>query len=147
MHPSRWFFRERSLSKVAASYSHPRTAVLASARVRYLTGVDRRRIRVGHHHRAGLRVHRLDLADAVVLLDRRGQLVPPDAVGPVVGDRGDRRKPGLRAPLPGEAIDVIGGRGIADEDALADIATRSEWRDRRLMALAAHKRAMEQGEE
>lgn len=52
MHPSRWFFRERSLSKVAASYSHPRTAVLASARVRYLTGVDRRRIQLVRPHDA-----------------------------------------------------------------------------------------------
>lgn len=46
MHPSRWFFRERSLSKVAAIYTHPRSAVLATARVKYLAGVDDRRIQI-----------------------------------------------------------------------------------------------------
>ena len=52
-------------------------------------GVDLRRVRVADHHRAGLRVDRLDLAHAVVFLQRRGQLVLADAVGGVVGERGD----------------------------------------------------------
>ena len=70
-------------------------------------GVDRRRVRIGDHHRPGLGVDRLDLADAVVLLDRRGQFVPADAVGLVVGDRGDRGEPGLHPVAPGQAVDVI----------------------------------------
>jgi hypothetical protein len=44
--PSRWFFRERSLSKVAAVYDHLHGAELATARVKALAGVDDRRIQV-----------------------------------------------------------------------------------------------------
>ena len=63
----------------------------ASASIASIAGAAR----IGDHHRPGLGVDRLDLADAVVLLDRRGQLVLADAVGPVVGERGDRGEAGL----------------------------------------------------
>ena len=84
--------------------------------------VDLRRLRIGHHHRPGLGVDCLDLADAVVLLHRRGQLVLADATGAVVGERGDARKPGLGAALAGQPIDVVAGRRVADEDAIGDHA-------------------------
>ena len=42
--------------------------------------VDRRRVRIGEHDRAGLRADRLDLAHPVVLLGRRRQLMLADAV-------------------------------------------------------------------
>ncbi len=83
-------------------------------------GVDRGRVGIGDHHRPGLRVDRLDLADAVVLLDRRGQLVLADAVGLVVGDRGRGGKPGLHPVAPGQPIDVVAGPGIAHEHAGRD---------------------------
>lgn len=46
MKPSRWFFRERSPSKVAAVYAHPCSADFATARVRELAGVEASRIQV-----------------------------------------------------------------------------------------------------
>ena len=52
MHPSRWFFRERSLSKVAAIYTLQRNAILATGRVKYLAGVDDRRIQIVRPHDA-----------------------------------------------------------------------------------------------
>ena len=65
---------------------------------------------------------RLDLADAVVLFDRRGQLVLADAVGRVVGDRGDRGEAGLHPVAPGQPIDVIEWRGVAHQHAGLDHA-------------------------
>ena len=47
------------------------------------------RMRIGHHDGAGLGVERLDLPDAICLLHRRRQLVLADAIGGVVGERGD----------------------------------------------------------
>ena len=82
--------------------------------------VDRRRVRVADHHRAGLRVDRLDLADAVVFLHRRRQLVLADAVGGVVGERGGGGEAGLRAAAPSEPVDVIAGLGVARQDAVGD---------------------------
>ena len=58
-------------------------------------GVDRGRGRIGEHDRAGLRIHRLDLAHAVVFLRRRRMLVLADAVFRVGGKRSDRREAGL----------------------------------------------------
>ncbi len=82
--------------------------------------IDLRRGRIAHHHRPGLRVDRLDLADAVVLLHRRGQLVLADPVGGVVGERGDRGEAGLHAAVPGQPVDVVGGLGVADQRAGLD---------------------------
>ena len=87
-------------------------------------GVDLRRVRVADHHRAGLRIDRLDLAHAVVFLHRRGQLVLADAVGGVVGERGDGGEAGLRAAAPGQPVDVIAGLGVAYQHAAVDHALR-----------------------
>jgi hypothetical protein len=46
MQLSRWFFRERSLSKVAAVYDHPHSADAATLHVKALAGVEDRRIQV-----------------------------------------------------------------------------------------------------
>ena len=85
-------------------------------------GVDLGRGRIGHHHRAGLGVDGLDLADAVVLLQRRGQLVLAHAVRRVVGERGDAGEPGLHAVAPGQPVDVVAGLGVAHEHAGRDHA-------------------------
>ena len=79
-------------------------------------------MRIGHHDGAGLGVERLDLLDAVGLLHRRRQLVLADAVGGVVGERGDAGKPGLAAAGPGGAIGVVVGIGIAHQHAFGEHA-------------------------
>ena len=48
--------------------------------------VELRRRRIAEHHRAGLRVDRLDLADAIILLCRRRQLMLADKVLDVIVD-------------------------------------------------------------
>jgi hypothetical protein len=85
-------------------------------------GVDVGRGRIGDHHRAGLGVDRLDLAHAVVLLHRGGQLVLADAVGAIVRDRCGRGEAGLHAIAPGQAIDIIERQRIADQHAGLDRA-------------------------
>ena len=82
--------------------------------------VDLGRGWIAHHHRSGLGVDRLDLADAIVLLQRCGQLVLADPVGGVVRERRDRRETGLHAAVPGEPVDVIGRLGVADQRAALD---------------------------
>ena len=87
-------------------------------------GVDRRRRRIGEHHRAGLRVDRLDLAHAVVLLGRRRVLVLADAILRVSGDRGDRREAGFDVAAPGQPVDVVAGLVVANENAGGDHAAQ-----------------------
>ena len=82
--------------------------------------VDLGRGWIAHHHRSGLCVDRLDLADAIVLLHRCGQLVLADPVGGVVRKRRDRCEAGLHAAVPGEPVDVIGRLGVADQRAALD---------------------------
>ena len=48
--------------------------------------VDVRRVRVSKHDRAGLRVHRLDLADPIVFLGERRQFVFANAVFGIGGN-------------------------------------------------------------
>ena len=82
-------------------------------------GVERGGGRIGEHDRAGLRVHRLDLAHAVVFLRRRRMLVPADAVFGVGGKRSDRRQAGLdllfTLVLPGQPVGVVEGPFVAPE--------------------------------
>ena len=87
-------------------------------------GVDRRRGRIAHHHRPGLGVDRLDLADAVVLLERGGVLVLADPVGGVIGERGDAGEPGLLKHASAvariaaaQSVDIIARFRVADHDA------------------------------
>ena len=80
-------------------------------------GIDLRGGGIGQHDRAGLRIDRLDLANAVVFLDGGRVLVLADTVAVVVGNGGDCGKPGLRAVAPGQAVDVIAGLGVADQNA------------------------------
>src|SRR5262249_49493408 len=84
--------------------------------------IDLRGGGIAHHHRAGLSVDGLDLADAVVFLDRGRVLVLANAVAGVIGERGDRREPGLLAVAAGQAVDVVTGLGVADQHAGRDHA-------------------------
>ena len=85
-------------------------------------GVDLGRARIGQHDRAGLRVHRLDLADAVVLFGERCQFVLADAVFGVGGNRSHRRETGLDVATPGQPVDVVAGLVVAHEHAGGDHA-------------------------
>ena len=78
--------------------------------------------RIGDHHRTGLRIDGLDLADAVVFLHRRGVFVLADAVAGVIGDRGGDGEPGLLTVAPGQPVDVVAGLRVADQDAGRDHA-------------------------
>ena len=86
--------------------------------------VDRWRLRIGEHDRAGLRVDRLDLAHAVVFLHRRRQLVLADAVLGVGAERGHRGEAGLDAVAPRQPVDVVAGRLVAHEHAGVDHAPK-----------------------
>ena len=84
--------------------------------------VDLRGVRIGHHHRAGLGVERLDLAHAVGFLGRRGEFVPADAPVLVTGERHHAGEAGLAPALPGGAIGVVVLARITHDDALGDHA-------------------------
>ena len=75
---------------------------------------------IAHHHRAGLGVDRLDLADTVVLFHGGRVLVLADSVGRVISNRSDRGKAGLSAVAPGLPVDVVAGLGVADQHAGRD---------------------------
>jgi hypothetical protein len=64
-------------------------------------------VRMGKQHRPGLRIQRLDLAHAVILLVRPGVFVLADAVAVVGGDRSDRHQPGLHVLAHRQPIGVI----------------------------------------
>jgi hypothetical protein len=77
-------------------------------------------VRVGEQDRAGLRVERLDLAHAVVFLVRAGEFVLADAVAVVVGDRGGGDQAGLGVFAHDQAVGVVAGLRVADQDAVGD---------------------------
>ena len=93
--------------------------------------IDRRGFAIGDHHRSGLGADGVDLADAVVFLHGSCQFVFADSVGVVGGDRGSRRNAGLLFAAPGQAIDVVRRRGVANEQAVEKscaAGSRSPWR-------------------
>ena len=99
---------------VIGRHSHVRVARGGAGQQR----VDLRRMRIGHHDRAGLGVERVDLLDAVGLLDRRGELVPAHAAILVAGDGGDAGEAGLPQALPYRAVGVVVRTGVTLQHAL-----------------------------
>ena len=85
-------------------------------------GIDVRRRRISEHDRAGLRIHRFDLADAIVFLGNRRQFVLADAIAGVGADRRHRGEAGLDVTAPGQPVDIVTGLVVAPEHAGADHA-------------------------
>ncbi len=76
--------------------------------------------RVGGEDGAGLGRHRLDLADPVVLLVRPGELVAPNAICVIGGDRAAGDDAGLKMVAHFDAINVVAGRAVAPQDAVTN---------------------------
>jgi hypothetical protein len=72
---------------------------------------------IGEQHRAGLGVQRLDLAHAVVFLVGARELVLADAVAVVVGHARRSHDAGLHMLAHGQAIGVVAGCVVAQQDA------------------------------
>ena len=100
--------------------------------------IDLRRGRIGKHHRTGLRLHRFDLADAIVLFGDGGQLVFANTVLRVSCNRRHRRKAGLHMAAPGQPIHVVARLVVAHEHAGDDHALQIFARfgiDRRIVGI------------